>query len=97
MEIKEASRKQLGKDFIKSCGLFGKKRDFYYSVPPKTIHVGFDTIDESSNSWNIGNGNGKATLHWTKGSGQAKVHAWVNGKFGGRNRIDWVVYAFGHY
>jgi hypothetical protein len=89
-------RLSLGSGNLKSNGWFGKKHDFYYSVPKGAFHVSLDYNDRSSSGLNVGNGNGKATVSWTYGSRTAKVHAWVNGKFWGSNHVSWKVWAWFH-
>ena len=92
-EARTEIRIKLGSGTLKSSGWFGKKSDFVYHVPIGAFHVSLDYKDFSSSGFNIGSGNGKATLSWTTGSRTAKVHAWVNGKFWGANRVSWTVWA----
>ena len=85
---------QIGADSIRGKFLCGKKEDFYMAVPPNTVHVSFSSHDNSSKNMNIGNGNGKATLEWSQGQTQCKVHAWVNGAVGKGNHLSWEVTAW---
>ena len=87
-------RVRVASGSLVSSGWFGKKRNFSYSVPANTFYVSFDYNDHSSSGSSIGSGNGKATLSWTRGSSTVKVHAWVNGKVWGRNRVSWTVWAW---
>ena len=84
---------EIGSGNIRGSFLVGNKQDFYYDVPERTIALGFRTEDTSANTLNIGDGNGKATLHWNKGEEKARVHAWVNGAVGSPNEISWTVVA----
>jgi hypothetical protein len=83
---------------LKGNGVWGTKRDFYYGVPSNVYHVSLRYMDLNKSGFSIINGNGKATLSWTKGSRWAKVHAWVNGKvswWGKKsNHIAWTVWAW---
>jgi hypothetical protein len=83
----------VGSDHLRGNGLFGKRRDYTYNVPPEAITVYMQDEDNSCNGQNIGSGNGKATLSWSREDSKAHVHAWVNGAIGGSNEIEWKVYA----
>lgn len=87
------STTMIGSDRLRGSGWFGKRRDYTYNVPHGAIHVRIEDEDGSSNGMNIGNGNGKATLSWSRGDSEAYVHAWVNGTVVGSNEIKWNVYA----
>ena len=84
----------LGSRCLTSSGWFGKKRDYYYNIPANALYVSFKSHDHSSSGASIGSGNGKATLHWRRGNRRARVHAWVNGKAWGKNRVCWTVYVW---
>eukprot|EP00111_Clytia_hemisphaerica_P013718 TCONS_00040351-protein len=73
---------------------FGKKEDYTYDVPENVIHVSIDQEDQSANTLNVGNGNGKAKLRWDQASRKAHVHAWVNSAVGRANEIHWTVYCW---
>ena len=62
-------------------------------MPKGTVALNFNYEDRSSDSLNIGEGNGKATLHWKPGDEEARVHAWVNGAAGPANEVSWNVTA----
>ena len=79
--------------YVRSSGWFGTKKNFYYNVPSKAVHVFMDCKDLSGDAMNWGVGNGDATLSWQKGSTTAKVFAWVNGKVYGKNEISWTLWA----
>ena len=87
-------RKNLGSRCLSNSGWWGRKRDYYYNIPTNAIYVSFKSNDHSSGGLNIGNGDGKATLSWTRGNRRAKVHAWVNGSVWGTNRVCWTVYVW---
>lgn len=84
---------EIGSGQLKGSFGFGAREDFTYPVPKGSTTVGFKHEDHSSNSFNIGGGNGKATLHWKPGDEEARVHAWVNGAAGGSNKVVWTVVA----
>ena len=92
IEAATVVRKTLGSRCLSSSGLVGKRRDYYYNIPANALYVSFKSNDHSSSGTNIGSGNGKATT--TRGNRRAKVHAWVNGKAWGKNRICWTVYVW---
>ncbi len=75
-----------------ACG-FGKREDYTYPVPKEAITVALKGRDQSPNTFNIGNGNGKVELHWKRGDEEARVHAWVNGSAGAYNEVTWTVVA----
>ena len=56
--------------------------------------MSLDAQDNSSDSLNIGSGNGKVTLKWDREEKKARVHAWVNGAAGSPNEVRWTVYAW---
>lgn len=89
-EVKIGSDSIRGKGWL---GFGGAKKDYTYNVPDGAITVKFEHKDESSDCWNIGNGNGKATLSWRHGDKKARVHAWVNGAVRQRNKVSWTVVA----
>ena len=64
------------------------------TIPAGPFSVAFTKEDGSSNGMNWGSGNGNATLKWDKDARKAYVHAWVNGKVVGSNRISWTVSAW---
>jgi hypothetical protein len=59
------TRIPLGSGNLKGSFGFGKKEDYYYSVPKGTIHVSLDSSDVSRDTFNIGKGNGKVTISWS--------------------------------
>ena len=85
---------ELGSGNLKGSFGFGKREDYTYDVPENAIHVSIDQEDKSSNSLNIGDGNGKVTLNWDKAGRKAHVHAWVNGALGAANEVRWTVYCW---
>ena len=89
-----ALRIDLGSANLKGSYGFGKKENYTYDVPDGAIHVSLDAEDKSSDSLNIGSGNGKVTLKWDREGKKARVHAWVNGAVGSRNEVRWTVYAW---
>ncbi len=84
---------EIGSGNLKGAFGFGKREDYTYPVPKGTVAVTFKHEDRSSNTFNIGGGNGKATLHWKPGDEEARVHAWVNGAAGAPNEVAWTVIA----
>ena len=88
---------EIGSGSVHSDGIWGGRYDYEYSVPAGAINVTFSKEDESDISLNIGSGNGNASLRWDKDTGIAHVHAWVNGKLFGTNRVSWTVYAWVHH
>lgn len=92
--IDASTRVSLGSGNLRSSGWFGKKRDFYFLVPTCAYRVSLDYRDRSSGGLSVGHGNGKATVSWRRRSRKAKVHAWVNGKAWGSNRVSWTVWAW---
>ena len=70
---------ELGSGNLKGSFGCGKKEDYTYDVPENAIHVSMHHEDVSSDTFNIGNGNGKVTLYWDKEKRKAHVHAWVTG------------------
>ena len=86
----------VGSGNLKGSFGFGKREDYTYDLPVgvQVINVSFSMEDKSSNSLNIGEGNGKATLKWDKAANKAHVHAWVNGAAGAANEVKWTVYAW---
>ena len=89
-----ALRIDLGSANLKGSFGFGKREDYTYDVPDGAIHVSLDAEDNSSDSPNIGSGNGKVTLDWDREEKKARVHAWVNGAAGSPNEVRWTVYAW---
>ena len=89
-----ALRIDLGSANLKGSYGFGKKENYTYDVPDGAIHVSLDAEDKSSDSLNIGSGNGKVTLEWDREGKKARVHAWVNGAVGSPNEVRWTVYAW---
>ena len=89
-----ARRIVIGSDSVRSRGWFGGRYDYEYNVPAGAFSVAFTKEDGSSNGMNWGSGNGNATLKWDKDARKAYVHAWVNGKMVGSNRISWTVSAW---
>lgn len=97
----QAWSERIGGGSISTDGVWGKKDDFYYHVPPRAAAVTLSKTDSSSGGVSLIGATGKATVSWTKGSRTAKVHAWVNGRFCVKtwwnkchgNRISWTVYA----
>lgn len=85
---------ELGSGNLKGSFGFGKKEDYTYDVPENAIHVSMDQEDKSSDTLNIGNGNGKVTLRWDKAARKAHVHAWVNGALGSANEVRWTVHCW---
>lgn len=85
---------ELGSGNLKGSFGFGKKEYYLYDVPKNAIHVSIDHEDKSSDTINIGNGNGKVTLRWDKAAGKAHVQAWVNGTLGSANEVRWTVYGW---
>lgn len=85
---------QIGSGSVSNNGVWGGRYDYEYAVPPGAFHVAFTKEDGSDNGANIGSGNGNCSLRWDKNTGIAHVHAWVNGKMFGRNRISWTVTAW---
>jgi len=94
IKAEDYTKYNLGSGSLKSNWLLGKKEDFYYMVPVETEFVTLDHDDKGSTGISIGSGNGKATVSWTKGAPKAKVHAWVNGKWKGTNKISWTCWAW---
>ena len=88
------NRIELGSGCLKGSFWFGDKKDYTYDVPEGTIHVSLSHEDLSSNTLNIGEGNGDVTLNWDKSARKAHVHAWVNGAVGSPNEVRWTVYAW---
>ena len=88
------SKISLGSGSLRNNGWFGRKRDVCYSVPSRVGYVSMHSNDLSSSSVSLGNGNGEASLRWTRGSRRACVHAWVNGKWRGTNYISWKVWGW---
>lgn len=89
-----ARRVEIGSGSVSSNGWFGGRYDYEYDVPSGAINVAFSKEDGSSNGLSLGGGNGNATLKWDKSARKAYVHAWVNGKMFGTNRIRWTVAAW---
>ena len=88
-------RLPVGSGNLKSSGLFGHRRDYTYDVPHQAVWVSLDYNDKSSRSGvNMGSGNGNVTLRYEPSEKKAYVHAWVNGCGGGRNEMEWTVYAW---
>ena len=85
---------ELGSGNLKGSFGFGKKEDYTYDVPENALHVSINQEDHSSDTLNIGDGNGKVTLRWDKASRKAHVHAWVNGAVGRGNEVRWTVYCW---
>jgi hypothetical protein len=85
---------ELGSGNLKGAFGFGKKKDYTYDVPENAVHVSIHYEDMSSNNFNYGNGNGKATLCWYKAPKKARVCAWVNGALGSPNEVRWTVYCW---
>ena len=85
-----ALRIDLGSGNLKGSFGFGKREDYTYDVPNGAIHVSLDAEDKSSDSLNIGSGNGKVALKWDREGKKARVHAWVNGAAGPppRSQVD---------
>ncbi len=84
---------EIGSGNLKGACRFGKREDYTYPVPKEAITVALKHEDRSSNSLNIGRGNGKVSLHWKHGDEEARVHAWVNGAAGAANEMAWTVVA----
>ena len=84
---------EIGSGNLKGSFGFGKREDYTYSVPKGAVNVSFKHSNLSTDSFNIGSGNGKATLHWKHGDEEARVHAWVNGAAGPANEVSWTVVA----
>ena len=84
---------EIGSGNIRGSFAFGKREDYTYNVPSGAINVYINHEDNSSNTLNLGGGNGEVTLKWTKGDDKAYVHAWVNGALGAPNEIRWTIYA----
>lgn len=89
-----ARRVEIGSGSVRNSGWFGGRYDYEYDVPEGAFHVAFTKQDGSDNGMNFGSGNGNGSLKWDKGSRKAYVHAWVNGKAWGTNRISWTVSAW---
>ena len=85
---------ELGSGNLKGSFGFGKKENYTYDVPANAVHVSMHHEDVSSDTLNIGDGNGKVTLHWDKPGRKAHVHAWVNGALGSANEVRWTVYCW---
>ena len=84
---------KIGSGHLKGAFGFGKREDYTYCVPREAINVRLEDQDESSNTLNIGDGNGKVTYQWTRGEDKVYVHAWVNGAVGAPNEVKWTVWA----
>lgn len=84
---------EIGSGNLKGSAGFGKREDYTYPVPKEAFTVTLKHNDQSSDNYNIGDGNGKVTLEWKKGDEVARVHAWVNGAAGKRNEVTWSVVA----
>ena len=87
-------RIEIGSGSISNNSWLGGRYDYEYNVPAGAEEVGFDMSEGGIGILSIGSGNGNATLKWERGSTKAYVHAWVNGKFIGKNRISWTAYAY---
>ena len=85
---------ELGSANLKGSFGCGKKEDYTYDVPENAIHVSMHHEDVSSDTFNIGTGNGKVTLRWDKAGRKALVHAWINGAIGKPNEVRWTVYCW---
>ncbi len=91
--MKQEFQIEIASGNLKGSFGFGAKEDFTYAIPTGTIALRFKYEDRSSDSFNIGDGNGKATLHWRPGDEEAHVHAWVNGATGACNEVTWTITA----
>ena len=65
------------------------EEDYTYDVPDGVIYVSLNVEDRSSDTLNIGSGNGKVKLTWDKSAKKAHVRAWVNGALGSPNEVRW--------
>jgi hypothetical protein len=83
---------ELGSGNLRSSFGFCKQEDYTYDVPENALHVSIHHEDMSSDTLNIGSGNGKVTLRWDKAGRKAHVRAWVNGAVGTQNEVRWTVY-----
>ena len=84
----------LGSGHLKGSFGWGKKEDYVYDVPENAIHVSMHHEDTSCDTFNIGTGNGKVTLHWDKAKRKARVYAWVTDAVGRPNEVRWTVYCW---
>ena len=73
-------------------GVWGSKQDFEYSIPSYAVDITFRG-ETTANGMNIGSGSGQATLTWDKVLNKARVHAWVNGCWSCKNKVEWTVMA----
>ena len=85
--------KSVGSNSLRSSGWSGRKQDYTYRIPYRATYVYLQRGSGSTPGISIGGGDGRATLSWRPGRLTAKVHAWVNGKIFGRNKVSWTVMA----
>ena len=64
---------EIGSGSLRGSFLCGARQDHYYYVPEGTISVALHAEDRGCVSINIGSGNGKASLGWTRGDKTALV------------------------